>query len=183
MGTFLRLLRICGIASAALGGLLSSPAFAATGTGRGEAVVVSRLSFFSVEDLEFGTILAGPTAGTVTVAPDGTRTALSGATLAGGLPQAARFAGRGTFGQFVTISMVATPITITRVGGTETMQVGTFMIGSSPSTTILTTAPRTFQIGSATGIFNFPVGATLSVGANQRDGDYQGTFSITLNYN
>ncbi len=95
---------------------------------------------------------------------------------------AAAFAGRGTFNQIVTISMLATPITLTRVGGTQTMQVGTFVIGSAPTTVILTTTPQRFRITSATGIFNFNVGATLTVGPNQRDGNYAGNFTIILNY-
>ena len=42
-------------------------------------------------------------------------------------------------------------------------------------------SPR-FTIASALGNYNFPVGATLEVGANQTPGDYSGTFTITLNY-
>ncbi len=159
----------------------TGPVRAASGQGAGEAVIVSRLSFFSVEDLDFGTILSSAAGGTVDIAPDGTRTA-TGVTPAGGLFQPARFAGRGTFNQIVSISMVATPITITRVGGTQTMRVGVFKIGTTTSAIVLTTAPQTFRIGAATGIFNFPVGAQLTLGPNQADGLYQGTFSITLNY-
>jgi Domain of unknown function (DUF4402) len=61
------------------------------------------------------------------------------------------------------------------------MTVSNFTIGSTPTAPI-TTAPRTFRITSPTGIFNFPIGARLNVGANQMDGNYQGTFTIVLNY-
>jgi hypothetical protein len=159
----------------------AAPAYAASGPGTSNAAVVSRLSFFSTTDLDFGTILASAAGGTVTVAPDGTRTS-SGVTTVGGGQVPAAFVGRGTFNQIVTISMLATPITLTKVGGTQTMQVGTFVIGSAPTTVILTTTPQRFRIGSATGVFGFNLGATLTVNPNQVDGNYVGTFSIILNY-
>jgi Domain of unknown function (DUF4402) len=61
------------------------------------------------------------------------------------------------------------------------MRVHTFVMGSTP-TAVLTTTPRRFRINSATGVFAFPVGATLDVAANQAPGKYTGTWSITLNY-
>ncbi len=61
------------------------------------------------------------------------------------------------------------------------MRVRNFEIGSTP-TAILSTTPLRFTITSALGNYNFPVGATLDVGANQTPGDYSGTFTVTLNY-
>jgi hypothetical protein len=161
---------------------MATPAQAKTGTGSTTTVVVRRLSFFSVDDLNFGKLLAGTTAGTVKIAPDGTRTSTGGATPIGGGTSPATFSGMGTYNQIVNISMVATPINITRVGGTQTMQVRTFTIGSTPTTTVLTTAPQSFRIGSLSGLFLFAVGAELVVGANQMPGDYRGTYSVVLNY-
>ncbi len=151
-------------------------------TGRAEAVVIERLGFIQVDDLEFGRIITGATAGTVTVAPDGTRTSSGGVSLiGGGLVQAAQFSGYGRRNQFVQISIDANTQTMTRVNGTEEMQFDTFVIGSTPTAPI-TTAPRTFRIAAANGIFEFPIGATLRVGANQFPGNYVGDFRITLNY-
>ncbi len=154
-----------------------------TVTASANAIVVTPLSFFKVDDLSFGRLVAGTTAGTVAVAPDGTRTATGGVRLASGgnTAKPARFAGQGAYNQTVAISVNATSNTMTRVGGTETMTFDTFVIGSSPTTT-LTTAPLSFYIGNTTGQFNFPVGATLRVKANQAPGTYTGTFSITLQY-
>ena len=168
------------LAALALG--QSGVAQAGQGTGTTSTIVVRPLSFFPVDDLAFGSLLSGPTAGTVTLAPDGTRTSTGGATPIGGGYTPARFAGMGTYQQIVNISMAATPITITRVGGTQTMQVRTFTIGSSPSTQVLTTTPRSFSIGSPTGVFLFAVGAQLVVGANQAPGEYSGTYAVVLNY-
>lgn len=157
------------------------PAFAGTVNTGAEAVVVRRLSFIQVDDLMFGNMLPGTTAGTVVVAPNGVRTKTGGPVLMGGTVQASSWAGWGTFNQNVQITMSANSYTLTRVGGTQTMAIDTFIIGSTP-TAQLTTTPRVFRIGATNGIFQFPVGATLRVGANQMPGNYRGTMTITLNY-
>ena len=146
-----------------------------------DAVIVTPLSFLQFEDLEFGTLLAGTTPGTVVVDPSGARTKTGGVTLVGGLVQPSRFAGLGRFNQNVQVSLAANSITLTRVSGTQTMVVDTFVIGSTP-TAVLSTNPRVFRISAASGLFSFPLGATLRVGANQTPGNYVGTFSVILNY-
>ena len=60
-----------------------------------EAIVLRPLSFFKVNDLDFGDIIASGSAGTVRLAPDGTRSRTGGATLAGSSGEPARFAGLG----------------------------------------------------------------------------------------
>ena len=156
-------------------------AIAQTAQGTADAVIVTRLSLIKDDDLEFGTMLAGSTAGTVVVPPSGARTSTGGVILVGTGFQPARFAGYGRQNQNVRVSINANVLTLNRVGGGATMRVDTWVIGSTPTAPI-TTAPRTFRIASANGIFNFPLGATLRVGANQRSGTYTGTFTLTLNY-
>jgi hypothetical protein len=155
---------------------------AAARAATGKVVVVRPNVFINVQDLDFGAIIPGATAGTVVVPPSGARTKTGGLTIVPTSPfSPARFAGEGTSGQLVAISVGATSVNLTRVGGTQTMVVDTFVIGSTP-TFVLGTAPTVFTIGSTTGIFNFPVGATLRVNANQAEGSYAGNFSVTLNY-
>lgn len=154
---------------------------AKSSSGIAKTVVVSRLSFINAEELEFGSLLAGPTAGTVIVSPTGVRTKTGGVTLVGGLVQPARFAGRGSLNQTVLISLAAAPATLRRVGGTETMTLDQLTLGSTPSA-VLTTTPQAFRITAPSGVFNFPIGGRLSVAANQVPGDYVGTFAVTLNY-
>jgi hypothetical protein len=145
-------------------------------------VVVTNLSFFKVDDIVFGSIIPSSTAGTVVVSPSGARTKTGGVRLAtGASPQPASFAGRGANNQRVAISVTRNSVTLAQVGGGGTMTMDTFIIGSSP-TAQLTTAPLAFRINSPTGIFLFPVGATLRVKANQAPGKYVGTFAITLQY-
>ena len=157
-----------------------SPAMAQNSTqAQADVIVLRALSFFKVGDLDFGDIIASGTAGTVRLAPDGTRTRTGGATLVGNDAEPARFAGLGTPNRQVNISLGSNSIWITGPG--TRMRVRDFEIGSTP-TAILSTSPTRFVIASALGNYNFPVGATLEVGANQAPGDYAGTFTITLNY-
>lgn len=158
----------------------SSPAMAQTGAGaQAEAIVLRPLSFFKVNDLDFGDIIPSASAGTVTIEPDGSRSRTGGVTLAGGGGEPARFAGLGTVNRQVNISLGSNNIWITGPG--TRMRVRDFAIGSTP-TALLATTPTRFRITSTLGNYNFPVGGTLEVGASQAPGDYSGTFTITLNY-
>lgn len=158
----------------------ASPALAqGSAQGEAEAIVLRPLSFFKVNDLDFGDIIPSATAGTVTIEPDGSRTRTGGVTLAGNGGEPARFAGLGSFNRQVNISLGSNTIWITGPG--TRMRVRNFEIGSTP-TAILSTTPTRFRITSPLGNYNFPVGATLEVGANQAPGDYSGSFTITLNY-
>jgi hypothetical protein len=144
-----------------------------------KSIVLRQLSFFRVQDLDFGDIIPGPTAGVVRILPDGSRTVTGGVTVVGNTHQPARFAGLGSFNQQVLINVSANTIQLTGPGAPMTLS--QFEIGSTP-TAILTTTPLRFRITSTIGQFNFPLGARLAVGANQAAGNYTGTFSITLNY-
>ncbi|WP_260581413.1 DUF4402 domain-containing protein [Sphingopyxis sp. PET50] len=150
------------------------PAHAQTNAqGEAEAIVLRPLSFFKVNDLDFGDVIASTNAGTVRLSPDGSRTRTGGVTLAGSDGEPARFAGLGTYNREVSISLGANQIWITGPG--QQMRVRNFEIGSTP-TAILSTTPTRFRIATALGNFNFPVGATLDVNANQAPGDYRRQF-------
>jgi hypothetical protein len=154
----------------------------ATVSANARAVIVANLSFFKVDDLDFGKIVAGTTAGTVVVSPTGTRTATGGVRLASSTTvKAAKFAGKGSFNQSLTIAVTSNTVTLNRAGGGDTMTMDTFIIGSTP-TIQLSTTPQSFRIGTTSGIFQFPVGATLRVKASQTPGIYTGTFTISLQY-
>lgn len=165
---------------------ISTPAAAAPGdvahaSAKAQAVVLRRLSFVKVQDLDFGRIVPAATAGTVVLAPDGSRSTTGGVRLSGGAGKPAIFAGYGYYYGNVSISTGANTVTLTRVGGTQTMTMDTFIIGSNPQQQ-LTTTPKTFYIAATTGMFTFPIGATLRVNANQTPGVYNGTLTVTLNY-
>lgn len=165
---------------AAIGSFVNAaPVMAATAPANAEISVVRPLSFIKVDDLDFGKVIPATIAGQVTLAPTGARTATNGIVLVGNTQQPASFAGDGTVNQRVDISLGSNTINLTGPG--PSMQVNTFVIGSTP-TAVLTTTPTRFRIASATGIFQFPVGATLEVGASQPPGTYTGTWTITLQY-
>jgi hypothetical protein len=166
----------------ALGGLaLPGIAHAGQANGRAEIAVLRTLSFIKIDDLLFGNIIAGPTAGTVTISPFGVRSTTGPVTVVGGGFQQAQFAGRGVANQNLLISMTTNTVTLRRTVGTQTMLADTFIIGSSPTQPLNTTV-RQFRISSSTGVFQFGVGARLNVGANQTPGTYAGTFRLTLIY-
>lgn len=84
---------------------------------------------------------------------------------------AAVFVGVGTRRAPVILRIPKNPIVLTRVGGTETMTVSNFTLDG----------PSTRQI-NAYEAFEFQVGGQLNVAANQVDGTYVGTFSVTVQY-
>lgn len=174
----LRLL-LCLGASAIVALANGSAAHAENVVADAQIAVVQPLQFISVENLEFGRIIRGTTAGTVVMTPTGVRTATGGVTLIGNDFQPSKFAGMGRNNQRVDISLGANSIFLNGPGAP--MRVHTFVVGSTP-TVILSTTPLRFRINSPTGIFVFPVGATLDVGANQTPGTYTGNWSITLEY-
>lgn len=179
-GANIKQMQKLGAAVIAVAAFAAMPAHAGTKQGDAEITVVRPLSFVMDDGLDFGNVIRGTTAGTVTVAPNGTRTRTGGVILAnGGGQKAASFAGMGANNQRVDISLGAASILVTGPGAP--MRVHTFVLGSTP-TAVLTATPQRFRINSATGIFYFPVGATLDVAANQAAGRYTGNWTITLNY-
>jgi hypothetical protein len=63
------------------------------------------------------------------------------------------------------------PTTVTRVGGTETMTVSNWTLDGKSNRKV-----------PPSQTFDFAVGATLTVGANQAQGTYVGTFDVTIQY-
>ncbi|MDP1830701.1 MAG: DUF4402 domain-containing protein [Geothrix sp.] len=119
--------------------------------------------------LSFGDIFASATAGTVTLAPASTRTATGGATLAAtGTANAAQFTVGGKRNASYAITF-SSPVVLSGSGADMAVSAFTPSLGSG--------------LLDATGAQIFTVGATLAVGANQLDGDYAGTFSVTVTYN
>jgi hypothetical protein len=172
----------CALLASAAAMAVSVPAAAQSNTASAVAqgVIVRPLVFIRVQDLHFGRIVPGTTAGNVIVAPDGARTRTGGVTLVGSDHQPARFAGDGAPNQQVRIRMVTNSISITGPGAP--MSVNQFTIGSTPTNTVLSGTWSNFTLGGTAGIFNFPLGARLQVNANQAPGLYSGTFTIELQY-
>jgi len=145
-----------------------SPATNATGT----AAILHPLELIKKEDLDFGYVAPATGAGTVVVDPvANTTTATGGVVLLGGAPHAALFTGAAKSNAVVIIRIPKQPITLTRVGGTESMIVSKFTLEGLDKRAV-----------AAMAAFDFRVGATLNVGANQADGLYVGTFEVSVQY-
>ena len=162
-------------ASASLAAALLAPAPArpagATSAAKAHVAVLHPLSLVLNGDLDFGTIaVAG--AGTVVVEPNANAmTASGGVTPLGGSPTAATFVGAAGSASVVIIRIPKNPITITRAGGTETMSVRDFTLQGQDKRTLAKQES-----------FEFRVGATLNVPANQLEGTYAGSFDVTVHY-
>ena len=154
---------------AALVGTVAAAAFASTGaqaataTATARAQILQQLTVTRVADLDYATIVTGAAASTVIVTPAGARTCGAGLVCTG-TATAANFSVVGTIGQVATVSV---PAAVTLTSGANTMA----------STLVSSTALMTLAATN-----NFTVGGTLSVGANQADGAYAGTFTVTVNY-
>jgi hypothetical protein len=135
------------------------------------ANIIHPLTVTKLKDMDFG-YLAAPTAGTAVLEPNADAfSTTGGATPVGGTPHSAEFLGAAQSNAVVNIKVPNQPITITRVGGTETMTVSNF--------TLQGLSRR--AIAKATS-FTFRVGGTLNVPANPVEGTYVGTFTVTVQY-
>jgi spore coat protein U-like protein len=171
--------RCCSFGAALAMALATGQAHAGTLPGDVQIAVVTPLSFIQVENLDFGQVIAGTTAGTITISTANVRTATGGAIPVGSYYQRAKFAGMGTQNQRVNISLA--PATITLTGPGVPMTVTNLTIGPDGTLNQLGASPN-YRIVAANGIFWFNVGGRLNVGANQAAGSYSGTFTATLVY-
>jgi Mat/Ecp fimbriae major subunit len=155
------------IASATIAalGLGATTANAATATATARAKILRQVTITNTTALQFGTIVTGTAASTVVVSSTGARTCGTGL-VCSGASSAAGFNVTGTSGQVVAVSVPAR-VTLSTTGG-DSMTAS--LAASASSLTLASNAA------------SFSVGGTLSVGANQADGDYEGTFIATADY-
>ncbi len=162
---------ICALQGLALAAaLFASPAAAEVVPATSRGVVLNPLSVVNTSDLDFGTLVSGTAAGTATVNPTtGLRTASGGTVTAGGAPQAATFLATGVVNRVYILALGTSPVLTNGTGGT--MPVSVLMLDGP--------ALRLFGAG---GVATIRVGGILNVGADQADGDYNGTFTLTVVY-
>lgn len=165
----------------------ASPAFAATGTASATAtakgVVLLPLTLTKTSDLDFGTVVASNTAGTVSIsADDGSRAVTGGVTGVPSLPGGrALFQGAGSATQSVVLTMQP-PAVLSNGANTITVSSMTFDSGAPTTAAAGTGYPTTTRIIDGTGAFAVGVGGLFAIGANQANGVYSATFTVTANY-
>ncbi len=153
---------------------ISAPALAQVApdeNATGRAIVLRPLTLLKVEDMDFGWLTV-TAAGTAILNPvDGTVATTGGVLAAGGDPLPALFVGAASRNTPVKIRIPRQPITLTRVGGTETMTLSAWTLDG----------PADRRVGTSRA-FEFRVGGTLAVAANQADGLYVGEFTVEVQY-
>jgi Domain of unknown function (DUF4402) len=131
------------------------------------------VSFNPSLGLRFGGVFLGTTGGTVTVAPDGSRTSTGGVVLAGlgFLYGAANFEIVANPGTLVSILNGPDATLTGSAGGSMTMHIGT----SSPPSPFITSA-------TPPGYTSVNIGGTLTVGTATSNpaGSYSGSFLVTF---
>jgi hypothetical protein len=150
-----------------------APARAATATPQAKAMlgVLHPLTLVLKGELDFGTI-AKTGAGTAVIEPVANVMTTTGGVLPlAGTPTAATFLGAAGSASVVIIRIPNGNVTITRLGGTETMIVNNFTLQGQNKRNLAKQES-----------FEFRVGATLNVPAAQVDGSYAGTFDVTVQY-
>ena len=150
-----------------------SPAGAVTPSTQatGSAMVLRPVSVAKLKDMDFGDVTV-TAAGTAVLEPNADAfSTTGGVTKVGGTPHSAEFAGSATTSSIVNIKIPNQPITLTRVGGAQTMTVSNFTLQGLNKRVI-----------AAQNSFTFRVGGTLNVAANQVEGVYVGTFTVTVQY-
>ena len=158
---------------------VTSPAMAQTvDTTQAEArgVVLLPLTISEVDPLNFGTVLASATAGTVTIDADsGARSFTGGVSgIALDLGNRGLFNGLGTEDQLVEITL--NPIANLSGPGPDIVVTNMELDGCA-----CLVETRTIPTGAA-GAFVVGVGGTFAIAANQPNGLYTGTYSVQAEY-
>ena len=182
---------LCAGLICALSALLIAPAAlaqsgsSAPDTTPAYVTVVTPASLIRINDLDFGSIVPHTTAGTVVLNPANNVCTTTGSIIHIGGCRAANFAGMGRRNFIVRISV--SPST-NLIGPGQTMVMNAMTIDTLPDLIYQPNGNgngignQRYRIASITGIFNFQVGGTLLVNANQAPGPYEGTFTVTVNY-
>ena len=143
---------------------------AATTDASGKALILIPLTLTKVDNLDFGSVIPSSSSGTISIAADGSGQSVTGGVtpLASAAGARAVFAGAGSFGEQVSI-FLAPPASLSDGAG-HNMPISLGL----ESTSVTIDSTRAFFVG---------VGGTVTVGANQAEGLYSGTFTVLAQYN
>lgn len=126
----------------------------------------------STQDLSFGAFAAG-TGGTVTISPQGARTATGDVTLMTG--------GLASQGSSASFDLTGSPNATYQITlPTDNAVTLTGSQGGSMSLSSFTSSPSGQGQLNASGTQTVYVGAALGVGSNQAAGSYSGSFNVTM---
>ncbi len=162
---------VIGLAALFASGLAHAAPVAPSRNATSTVVITPPATVRKLQDLNFASLTV-TTAGTAIIDPNTDGMTTTGGVLhAGGLHYAAQFEAVSPVGPVVIVRLMRGPITVTRVGGTETMTVSNWTISGNTRRTVVAREP-----------FSFKVGGTLFVNANQAEGLYLGTFDVEIQF-
>ncbi len=136
------------------------------------AKVILPAQIVKLYDMDFGYVTVTGAGTAIVNSSTGAVTTTGGVLFAGGLPHAALFEAVSPSKTVVHIRLPKKAVTLTRAGGAETMTVDTWTLNGVDTRNVV--AHETFE---------FAIGGTLHVAANQAEGTYNGTFDVTIDYN
>lgn len=171
-GLSTRLLLAC-----ALSGVGTS-AHAASQTGTITVVAIKPTNILKTADLDFGLIIPGAGGNVFINAQTGARTSSGGIILAGATFSRGRFVAAGTPNRVVTLSLNPSPAIVIS-NGTANMTINQLRVSANGG------GPQPLGPNHTLnniGVINFDIGGRLIVGANQANGLYTGTFTLTMDY-
>ena len=180
----------CGILGAAPVAARNTPVSA---TANARATVVAPLTLIKVQDLKFGRIVPRPQAGTVTVDQVTGACTVTGPILEVGQCQFAQFAGMGTKNMGARISLTSV---VNLTGPGQAMVLDQIKLGTNSTITFAGNAnangkgvgltkggnAERYTIVTATGIYVLNIGGRLNVNANQAPGVYNGSITVSVQY-
>jgi hypothetical protein len=136
-------------------------------------------------DLDFGDIIPGTANGTVVLTPSATPTCTANnGIVRTGTCRAARFDGDARFLFLLRVTKPAgNQLTLTGpMGATMLVSNLSYAMPTANIPLASTATEQRYLILTGSGNFTLYVGGTLNVASNQRPGVYNGTFSISFNY-
>lgn len=157
----------------------ASPALAATATASATAeahgLVLQPLTLTKKFDLNFGTVISSAALGTVSIDADtGGRTVTGGVTaVPTDVGARAVFAGAGTIGQPVLLTLTAPAVLVSTTNPADTIVVSSLVLDNGNVTTRTIDSSSAFQVG---------VGGTFDIAASQPNGYYKADFTLTADY-
>ncbi len=158
------------LTAAAAGAPVAAAPVSATSDASGKALILIPLTLTKIDDLDFGSVIPSAASGTISIAADGSGQSVTGGVtpLASAPGARAVFAGAGSLGEQVSI-FLAPPAKLSDGAG-HNMPISLGL----ETTSVTIDATRAFFVG---------VGGTVTVGANQAEGLYSGTFTVLAQYN
>lgn len=131
--------------------------------------LVAPIALTKNQDLDMGVVIPGGSSGSVTLNPStGAQGIGGGVVYATPTGQPAQFAATG--GPNASFTIQLNPATVSLMGPSTSMNLA------------LVASPSGSSVFSGASNATINVGGTLSVGANQAEGDYTGTFTLTVAY-